>query len=260
MNQTTAVENENPMAQRFMKSQEAQKNQKTETKTETETEPSTNGLQIPDSKYEEIIKKSLVTKGNNYLIKQVLEKMRAGDQVIISAIGGSVTEGAGPAVYTEGYVYQFRDMFIEKYAADKSKVKFIPAGIGGTPSPMGLIRYEKDVVKAAGRNPDLLIIEFAVNDWLECSKTRAMEKLVRTALENNTAVIMLYAAATYQNQQGQISPVAVFYKLPQVSISKGLAGSGVNQEKDSKIYYSDFVHPTKDGHKYMARCIMNLLE
>ena len=260
MNQTITTEEANSLAQRFMQSQQAQKNQPSKTTNETGTEPSTNGLQIPDSKYEEIIKKSLVTKGNNYLIKQVLKKLRAGDQVIISAIGGSVTEGAGPAVYTEGYAYQFRDMFIEKYAADKSKVKFIPAGIGGTPSPMGLIRYEKDVVKAAGRHPDLLIIEFAVNDWLECSKTRAMEKLVRTALENNTAVIMLYAAATYQNQQGQISPVADFYKLPQVSISKGLAGSGVNQEKDSKIYYSDFVHPTKNGHKYMARCLINLID
>ncbi len=254
MNQPIATEESNPLAQRFMQSQQAKKNQ------DTTTEPSANGLGISDSKYEEIIKKSLVTKGNNYLIKQVLKKLRAGDQVIISAIGGSVTEGAGPAVYTEGYVYQFRDMFIEKYAADKSKVKFIPAGIGGTPSPMGLIRYEKDVVKAAGRHPDLLIIEFAVNDWLECSKTRAMEKLVRDALENKTAVIMLYAAATYQNQQGQISPVADFYKLPQVSISDGLSGSGINQEKDSKIYYSDYVHPTKNGHTYMARCLINLIE
>ena len=43
--------------------------------------------------------------------------MRAGDEVIISAIGGSVTEGAGPAVYTEGYAYQFRDMFIENTPA-----------------------------------------------------------------------------------------------------------------------------------------------
>lgn len=260
MNQPVNTEESNPLAQRFMQSQQAQKNQAAETTNKTGTEPSANGLGISDSKYEEIIKKSLVTKGNNHLIKQVLSKMRDGEEVIISAIGGSVTEGAGPAVYTEGYVYQFRDRFIEKYAADKSKVKFIPAGIGGTPSPMGLIRYEKDVVSRAGRHPDLLIIEFAVNDWLECSKTRAMEKLVRNALENNTAVIMLYAAATYQNQQGQISPVADFYKLPQVSISKGLAGSGVNQEKDSKIYYSDFVHPTKNGHTYMARCLINLID
>ena len=223
-------------------------------------EPSTNGLGISDTKYEEIIKKSLVSKGNNYLVKQVLTKMRAGEEVIVSAIGGSVTEGAGPSIYTQGYAYQFKDLFIEKYAADKSKVKFVPAGIGGTPSPMGLIRYQKDVIEAGGRAPDLLIIEFAVNDWLECSNTRAMETLVRDALKNNTAVVMLYAAATYQNQQGQIKPVADFYNLPQVSISDGLLNSGINQEKDSKVYYSDYVHPTRYGHAYMAKCLLNLIE
>ena len=239
----------------FMKNQN---NQESNTQ-DTPKEPSTNGLGIPDSKYEEIIHKSLVTKGNNYLIKQVLNKMRAGEEVIVSAIGGSVTEGAGPSTYTQGYAYQFKDLFIQQYAADASKVKFIPAGIGGTPSPMGLIRYQKDVVDVGGRNPDLLIIEFAVNDWLECSNTRAMETLVRNALQNDTAVIMLYAAATYQNQQGQIKPVADFYNLPQVSISDGLLNSGINQEKDSKVYYSDYVHPTRYGHAYMAKCIMNLI-
>ena len=81
MNQTISTEESNPLAQRFMKSQEAQKKQ------DTNTEPSTNGLKIPDSKYEEIIKKSLVTKGNNYLIKQVLAKMRAGDEVVQLYVG-----------------------------------------------------------------------------------------------------------------------------------------------------------------------------
>ena len=223
-------------------------------------EPSTNGLQIPDSKYEEMIHKSLVSKGNNHLVKKVLAKMSAGEEVIVAAIGGSVTEGAGPSDFHQGYAYQFKDLFIQKYAANADKVKFVPAGIGGTPSALGIVRYQKDVVLAGGRNPDLLIIEFAVNDWLECTNTRAIEYIVRNALEHETAVIMLYAAATYQNQQGQISPVADFYNLPQVSISDGLAGSGVNQEKDSKIYYSDYVHPTRYGHTYMAKCLMNLVD
>ena len=219
-----------------------------------------NGLGISDSKYQEIILKSLVTKGNNYLLKQVLQKLRNGEEVIYSAIGGSVTEGAGPDVYTKGYVYQFKQLLLEKYAANPDKVIFIPAGIGGTPSAMGAVRFQKDVVTPGGRFPDLLIIEFAVNDWLECSNTRAMEYMVRSCLKNNTAVIMLYGAATYTNQQAQISPVADFYNLPQVSISDGLLDSGVNQEKDSKIYYSDYVHHTESGHAYMASCLMNLIE
>ena len=221
---------------------------------------SANGLGISDEKYEEIIQKSFVSSGNNHLVKKVLEKMRAGEEVILAAIGGSVTEGAGPSDFHQGYAYQFKDLFIQKYAADAAKVKFVPAGIGGTPSAMGVIRYQKDLVAAAGRDPDLLIVEFAVNDWLECTNTRAMEYIVRNALEHGTAVIMLYAAATYTNQQAQIKPVADFYNLPQVSISDGLAGSGVNQEKDSKVYYSDYVHPTRYGHTYMAKCLMNLIE
>ena len=221
---------------------------------------SSNGLGISDEKYEEIIKKSFVTCGNNSLVKKVLAKLRAGEDVIVAAIGGSVTEGAGPSDFHQGYAYQFKDLFIQKYVADSAKVKFVPAGIGGTPSAMGVVRYQKDVVAAGGRDPDLLIVEFAVNDWLECTNTRAMEYIVRNALEHGTAVIMLYAAATYTNQQGQIKPVADFYDLPQVSISDGLAGSGVNQEKDSKVYYSDYVHPTRYGHTYMAKCLMNLID
>ncbi len=242
---------------KFLKSQE---NADKKPKPAEPDGPSTNGLGISDEKYEASIKKSLVSKNNNYLVKKVLEKMRAGEEVIISTLGGSVTEGAGPSSYTQGYAYQFKDMFIEKYAANKDMVKFVPAGIGGTPSPMGLIRYQKDVVNKGGRDPDLLIIEFAVNDWLECSKTRAMEYLVRNALEHNTAVIMLYGAATYNNQQAQIKPVADFYKLPQVSVSDGLRGSGINQQNGSKVYYTDMVHPTKNGHTFMARCILNLID
>ena len=252
-----AMQTQSSIGAKYLKSQS---NKENKPKEEKPAEPSTNGLGISDAKYEESIKRSLVSKNNNYLIKQVLQKMRDGQEVIFSAIGGSVTEGAGPSSYTQGYAYQFKDMFIKKYAANKDKATFIPAGIGGTPSPMGLLRYQRDVVNKAGRDPDLLIIEFAVNDWLECSKTRAIEYMVRNALEHNTAVIILYAAATYGNQQEQIKPVADFYSLPQVSIRDGLKNSGVNQQKDSKVYYTDMVHPTARGHEFMARCLMNLLE
>ena len=251
------IQTESSIGAKYLNSQ---KNKAEKPQEEKPAEPSTNGLGISDEKYEESIKRSLVSKNNNYLVKKVLEKMRAGDEVILSALGGSVTEGAGPASFKQGYAYQFKDLFVEKYAANKDNVKFIPAGIGGTPSPMGLIRYQKDVVNKAGRDPDLLIIEFAVNDWLECSKTRAMEYLVRNALEHNTAVIMLYGAATYGTQQEQIKPVADFYKLPQVSVRDGLKNSGVNQQKDSKVYYTDMVHPTARGHEFMARCILNLID
>ena len=226
-----------------------------------EQEPSTNGLGITDAKYADSIKYGLLSTGNNYLVKQVLAKMRAGEEnVYIAALGGSVTEGAGPSNFKQGYAYQFKNFLTEKYAADAKKVFFDGAGIGGTPSPMGLVRYQKDVIDVLGQKPDLLLIEFAVNDWQECSNTRAFEYLIRDALKNGTAVVVVYAAATYGNQQQAMSPVAQFYKVPEVSVSKALDYSGINKNKDTNIYYTDMVHPTANGHKFMADCILNLFE
>lgn len=224
-------------------------------------EPSTNGLGITDKKYADSLKFSLLNKGNNYLVKKVISKLRAGNEnVYIAALGGSVTEGAGPSNFKQGYAYQFKNLLTEKYAADKSKVFFDGAGIGGTPSPMGLVRYQKDVIDVLGTIPDLLLIEFSVNDWQECSNTRAFEYLIRDALKNGTAVIAVYAAATYGNQQNAMSPVARFYNIPEVSISNALDYSGINKNRDTNIYYTDMVHPTANGHKFMADCIMNLFE
>ena len=62
---------------KFLKSQE---NADKKPKPAEPDGPSTNGLGISDEKYEESIKKSLVSKNNNYLVKKVLEKMRAGDK------------------------------------------------------------------------------------------------------------------------------------------------------------------------------------
>lgn len=245
-----------------VKKEEPKKEPQTvEVKKQEKLETSTNGLGISDEKYERSLSYSIMSLGNNYLLKNVIEKLRAGEEeVCIAAIGGSVTEGAGPVRYTDGYAYKFAERIKTDYAKAPEKVKFDGAGIGGTPSIMGLIRYEKDVVNVLGREPDLLLIEFAVNDWMECSNTRGFEAMIRHALENNVAVIVVYAAATYGNQQNVMSPVANFYCIPQVSVSNALAYSGINAEKDSKIYYTDMVHPTERGHVFMVNCIMSLLE
>ena len=42
-------------------------------------------------------------------------------------------------------------------------MKFIKAGVGGTPSELGMIRFDRDVLRD-GQQPDIVVIEFAVND------------------------------------------------------------------------------------------------
>lgn len=220
-------------------------------------------FKIQDSTYTELLNTSLMSVGNNYRLKKVIEKLRAGEKVCVACIGGSVTEGAGPSDFKDGYAYQFNKMLRAKYTPDGGKnVYFDNAALSGTPSPLGLVRYDSDVVQVLGQDPDLLVIEFAVNDGGECTNQRAFEAMIRKALcaNENSAVIVLYASATYRNTQTQMKPVADYYRLPQVSLldvtDKAIAAGNFTKEQ----YFTDMVHPTKEGHELMADCLIHLFD
>ncbi len=212
--------------------------------------------------YEEILNNSLTSIGNNYRLKAFLSKIRNTDDVYITAIGGSVTEGAGPEDFHNGYAYQFVNRLKEEYSIkQEEKIHFNNAGLSGSPSPLALVRYQKDVIDVFSHNPDLLIIEFAVNDSGEVTATRAFEEIIRRALSENPicAVIVLYAAAEYGITQNQMSPVATYYGVQQVSVSDAINLAFSKSLLSKKDYFTDNVHPTLEGHVFMTDCLMNLL-
>ncbi|MCR4579411.1 MAG: SGNH/GDSL hydrolase family protein [Treponema sp.] len=218
-------------------------------------------LGLDDKSYNDIMESSLVSTGNNYRLKNAIEKIKKGEKVTIAALGGSVTEGAGPANFTDGYAYQFYRAVKETYAPGKGEnLVFDGAGLSGTPSQLGIVRYKKDVVDVLGQNPDILIIEFAVNDGGDDFPQRAFEALVRDALSASpdTAVIALYSAATYGNTAAQKKPIAEHYQIPQVDILPGVKRAITGKKFKESDYYTDNVHPTKEGHQLMAECLMNL--
>lgn len=66
-------------------------------------------------------------------------------------------------------------MFQKKFAI-KENVKFIKAGVGGTPSELGMLRFERDVLRE-NEQPDIIVIEFAVNDEGEKQRETVMKAL-----------------------------------------------------------------------------------
>ncbi|MCQ2587894.1 MAG: SGNH/GDSL hydrolase family protein [Treponema sp.] len=211
------------------------------------------------------IEKSLVSPGNNYRLKKFIEKLEKGETVYVAIIGGSVTEGAGikdetgKELWQQGYAFQFRDQLAEKFP--EANIVFNGAGLSGTPSTLGLIRYENHIVKEMGHKPDLLIIEFAVNDGGEPEFMSATEALVRKVYseDEDSAVILLYSdAKTYKNSQDTKMIIGSYYRVPQISIQNAVEApdSGISED----LYFDDYVHPRKPGHKFMADCLMNLFE
>ena len=51
--------------------------------------------QAGEAWYEEALAAAQVSLGNNRRLRRVIERARAGEDITIAAIGGSITEGAG---------------------------------------------------------------------------------------------------------------------------------------------------------------------
>ena len=223
---------------------------------------SANPYNIKDADYQQMMDKTIVNTGNNARMKKVLSKIRAGEKVYVTALGGSVTEGAGPAKFTDGYAYQFFNALKAKYApGDGKNVYFNNAGLSGTGSLLATVRYQHDVVEV-GNTPDLIIIEFAVNDNGDVICQRSFEALIREALTANKdcAVIALYCIASYGNTAVQKKPVADFYSIPQINMLPVVKEAITNKVFTNEQYLTDYAHPTFEGHKFMCDCLMNLVD
>lgn len=209
------------------------------------------------NQYNYMISSSTLSTGNNLRIKAFLEKLRSGETVNVATLGGSITEGAGPTTMKDGYAYQFAARLADEYG-NGSNVNLVNAGLSGTPSTLGALRYEKDVLDPLGTTPDLLIIEFAVNDYQEVTKGRALESLVYQALTDSeeTAVILLFSVSESKfSEQDSMYPIGAHYGIPMVSMKNALITGGM---KDAE-YFADEYHPKKAGHEAMCDCLIKML-
>ena len=222
-------------------------------------------LGCTQEQYEANIQNSLISAGSQAYKDDVasllISKLQNGEKVYVAALGGSVTEGAGAEedkVYTKGYAYQFVDMLKAQYT--KADIQFAGAGLSGTPPLLGVIRYQKDVVARLNHTPDLLILEFSVNDDGSKPGVRAYEGIIRSVLTENpkTTIISLYSdAKTYKNCQGAFDPIAEHYGLPRISIQNAVENP--ESHIDEAKFFFDYVHPTTSGHTFMAKCLMNVI-
>lgn len=217
--------------------------------------------------YQKMVAKSLLSLGNNKRLKAAIDKAERGEDITIAYIGGSITQGAGAhPIHTKNYSYQSYLLFRKMFAKGRDNVHFVKAGVGGTPSELGMIRYERDVLKDGTVKPDVVVVEFAVNDEGDETKGICYESLILKILaaDNNPAVIMLFAV--FQNDwnlQDRLSPIGNYYNLPMVSVKDAVADQFKKTKDNGNViskrqFFYDVYHPTNDGHTVMADCLAYL--
>ena len=146
-----------------------------------------------------------------------------------------------------------------------NNVKFIKAGVGGTPSELGMLRFDRDVLRD-GEKPDIVIVEFAVNDEGDETKGDCYESLVRKILKLdwNPEVVLLFSVfANDWNLQERLRPVGDLYDLPMVSIRDAVVEQFTRKEGrvlTKNQFFYDMFHPSNIGHTIMADCLQYLFE
>ncbi len=191
----------------------------------------------------------------------VLAKLEAGEKVNIAYLGGSITAAHGWRIKT-------RDWFAQQFP--DAEVSEIHAAIGGTGSDLGVFRFGHDVLE---HEPDLLFVEFAVNDGGASPKRiwQAMEGIVRQnwAANPRTDVCFVYTYRVgYEKDlvEGRcpraasaMEMLAEHYRIPSIN----LAVRVVELERQGKLIYKsdepapegvirfskDGVHPLDKGHQ-----------
>lgn len=225
-------------------------------------------IDCSSGEYRSMIADSLTALGDTERLKRVIADARRGREVTIAYIGGSVTQGAGAApLHTKCYAGQSYRLFKERYG-NGDNVRLIKAGVGGTPSELGMIRFERDVLRDGTENPDMVIIEFAVNDGGDETQGDCYESLIRKALKLpcKPAVILLFSVfADDENLQERMIPVGRHYNLPMVSIKDAVTKQFYKKSKEGRVltknqFFYDIYHPSNVGHMIMADCLGYLWE
>lgn len=194
----------------------------------------------------------------------VMKKAASGEKVTIACIGGSITQGTiskGSLDSEVGFNKSYADIFFMWWQENfpETEFEFINAGIGGTDSYLGVHRVQKDVLDY---EPDLVLVEFSVNDADSQFYKKSYDNLVRKILlsDSSPAVMLLYMGQTNgATAQGSHVFIGFNYKLPMVSYS-----SLINDMMEQKVYTAaelsgDEVHPSALGHAVAGEILWKYL-
>ena len=222
------------------------------------------------AEYEKMLEDSVYSTGNNARIKQVIQNARDGKDVTLAYIGGSITEGALAKPNSMCYAEVSAKTFGVKYGKNNGEnVHFINAGMSGTPSDIGVVRYNRDVIDRlpeGSDHPDVLFIEFAVNDYGTATAGKGYEGLIRQALKSGSAVVLVFSV--FKQASGGVvcendyRPFGTYYDLPMISMGNAISSYFATSDKEAfyKWYFGDSLHPNNTGYQLMADCITRMFD
>lgn len=202
--------------------------------------------------------RSLVSAGDTARLQRVLAKAREGKPIVVGVIGGSITQGAKSSKPELKYGNQVAQWWRTNFP--DNKVEFVNAGIGATGSNYGALRVGRDLL---AKNPDFIVVEYAVNDGNVKESAETLEGVIRQILKapNQPAVVMLFTMnKSGGNAQEWHSKVGAHYGIPMVSFRDALWPEMQAGKLKWEDVEADEVHPNDRGHACAAEFVTRFID
>ena len=197
--------------------------------------------------------RAILNEGNLTRLAAAMKKAENGEKVTVGVIGGSITQGSSATNPDNCYASLFRKWWEEKFPS--AEINFINAGIGGTTSYLGVHRVDEQLL---AHNPDVVIVEFSVNDTDKTMNKYSYDSLVRKILshETNPAVMLLFT--TQENGtslQDTHKEIGAAYDLPMISYREVVYQEVAADTLDWKAISPDDIHPNDAGHGIIGQLL-----
>lgn len=203
--------------------------------------------------------RGIVNIGNLYRFNKVFDRLKKGEEITIAFLGGSITQDCHATKHELCYAFKTFDWFRRKFPV--AKINYVNAGIGGTTSQFGVARVDDDVLSC---NPDVVFVEFSVNDSNNAKYKESYECLLRKILMfKSEPAVFTFNNVQYDdgvNAQDVHNEVARYYQLPIVSMKDSIYQEILYDNFSSNNITTDNLHPNDIGHGLIADVICNLLE
>ena len=231
------------------------------TTTQTEADNSVDPSEIVDPSAgitDKMYSRALTNEGDKARLASAMRKAASGEKVTVGVIGGSITQGSLASRSENCYASGFFRWWSEAFP--NGDFEFINAGIGGTDSYLGVHRVDEQLLSKA---PDVVIVEFSVNDTDPVLNKYSYDSLVRKILsaDNSPAVILLFTTTDAGfNLQDVHMEIGSAYDLPMISYRDAVypeIEAGTLLWKDIS---PDNIHPNDNGHRMITQLLGRYLD
>ncbi len=200
-------------------------------------------------------------------IGNTFAKLKTGQEVRVAYLGGSITCANGYRVMTTEWLSR---------QWPNAKITEIFAGVSGTGCQLGNYRLEHDVLLF---KPDLLFIEFAVNDGGQSARSiwQNLEGIILKtwALNPKTDIVFIYTFCVpfaqslekglLPDSASAMEQLAEYYNIPSINFmdrvfkmykdKKLIFKSNKPAPENVLVFSKDGTHPGTEGHKLYLKDI-----